>query len=91
LQQPYISGSIVLETKLVGKIQGVQIEGCLITATGELLHEIKTVYTKRFPFTLLMNTTFWLLELQTIKMTDNRLGFGKKLYWQRNPNCNNIN
>ena len=83
LEQPYVAGSIVLETSVVGKIQGIQLEGKLKEADGELLKEIKTAYLKRFPFAMLMDTKLWFLELHTIKMTDNRLGFGKKLYWRR--------
>jgi len=83
LEQPHVAGSIVLETKIIGKLQGIQLEGKLIEADGELLKEIKTAYMKRFPYALLMDTKLWFLELHTVKMTDNRLGFGKKLYWRR--------
>ncbi len=83
LQQPYVAGSILLETKMVGKLQGIQLEGRLIEAEGELLKEIKTAYIKRFPFAVLMETKLWFLELASLKMTDNQLGFGKKLYWNR--------
>jgi len=82
MQQPFVAGSIVLESKIVGKLQGIQLEGKLIEAGGELLREIKAAYMKRFPFALLMDTKLWFLELTTMKMTDNRLGFGKKLYWE---------
>jgi len=84
MQQPYVAGSVVLESKIVGNLQGIQLEGKLIEADGELLREIKTAYMKRFPFALLMDTKLWFLELTTMKMTDNLLGFGKKLYWRRN-------
>jgi hypothetical protein len=30
-----------------------------------------------------MNTTLWKLRVDYAKMTDNRLGFGKKLIWER--------
>ena len=40
-----------------------------------------TSYLKRFPFAILSNTKLWTIRLIGIKMTDNRLGFGKKLYW----------
>ncbi len=83
MTQPNVAGSIVLETKIVGKLQGIQLEGRLIEAEDELLKEIKTAYLKRFPVALLMETKLWFLELSTLKMTDNRLGFGKKLYWTR--------
>jgi len=83
MKHPFVAGSIVLETGIVGKIQGIQLEGILVEADGELLKEIKTTYLKRFPFALLMDTKLWFLEIHTMKMTDNRLGFGKKLYWRR--------
>jgi len=82
-RQPLVAGGIALETNIVGKLQGIQFEGKLIEAQGELLDEIKAAYIKRFPFAVLMDTKLWFLELQTMKMTDNRLGFGKKLYWKR--------
>lgn len=83
MQQPYVAGSIAVESTVVGKLQGIQLEGKLTEANGDLLHEIKLAYLKRFPFAILMETKLWFFELSTIKMTDNRLGFGKKLYWER--------
>ena len=83
MQQPYVAGSIVLETSIVGKLQGIQLEGKLTEADGDLLNDIKTAYMKRFPFAILLDTKLWFLELGAMKMTDNRLGFGKKLYWNR--------
>ena len=83
MQQPSVAGSIVLETSIIGKLQGIQFEGEIVEADGELLKEIKTAYMKRFPFALLMDTKLWFLELTSIKMTDNRLGFGKKLHWNK--------
>ena len=83
MKQPFVAGSIVLESKIVGKLQGIQLEGKLIEAESELLKEIKTAYLIRFPFALLMDTKLWFLELMTLKMTDNRLGFGEKIYWNK--------
>lgn len=82
-EQPLVAGSVVLETNIIGKIQGIQLEGRLIETSGELLETVKAAYLKRFPVAHLMKTTLWLLELSSLKMTDNRLGFGKKLYWKR--------
>ena len=90
IQQPHVAGSIVLESKIVGKLQGIQLEGILTEPDGELLKEIKTAYIKRFPFALLMDTQLWFLKLTSMKMTDNRLGFGKKLYWERISNAKRI-
>ncbi|MDF1546833.1 MAG: pyridoxamine 5'-phosphate oxidase family protein [Bacteroidales bacterium] len=83
LEQPLVAGSVVLETKTVGKIQGIQFTG-LLSEPNDILHKkAKKVYLKRFPYAALMKTTLWILELNFIKMTDNRLGFGKKLIWKK--------
>jgi uncharacterized protein YhbP (UPF0306 family) len=80
---PSVAGSIVLETTIVGKIQGIQFQGMLLKPENEKLDKVKKRYLHRFPIANLMDTTFWSLELTLIKMTDNRLGFGKKLFWKR--------
>jgi uncharacterized protein len=82
LQQNYVGGSVVLETSFVGKIQGIQFNGKLYRPENEILTIANNAYIKRFPFAALMNTSLWLLELSFIKMTDNRLGFGKKIIWR---------
>lgn len=78
----YVAASVVLETKAVGKIRGLQINGFMAEPEGELLKKAEKRYLKRFPYARLMETTLWLLRPNFIKMTDNRLGFGKKLIWQ---------
>jgi uncharacterized protein YhbP (UPF0306 family) len=67
----------------VGKIQGIQFSGRMEIPQGEMIEKTRNAYLKRFPFAVLMDTTLWILYADQIKMTDNRLGFGKKLIWQR--------
>ena len=76
-----VAGSVVLETMLIGKIRGIQFQGIISEPEGDLLAESKTAYLKRFPIAVLMETRLWIVRLTYIKMTDNRLGFGKKLIW----------
>jgi len=83
LKNNFVAGSIVLETSVIGKIQGIQFQGKFIKPEKEQLKTAKTHYLLRFPFATLMNTTLWVVELSHIKMTDNRLGFGKKLIWKK--------
>ena len=78
---PLIAGSVVLETIITGKIRGIQFQGIVSEPVGELLSKAKWAYLKRFPPAILMNTHFWVVKLSFIKMTDNRLGFGKKIIW----------
>jgi uncharacterized protein len=81
-QNNKIAGTVVLETSIVNKIQGVQFSGRLETPSGEIGEKIRNAYLKRFPFAVLMDTTLWILYADHLKMTDNRLGFGKKLIWE---------
>ena len=83
LQNHYVGGSVVLETSTVGKIQGIQFNGNMYLPEGDLKKKAKKSYMKRFPFAQLMKTQLWLIELDFIKLTDNRLGFGKKLIWRK--------
>ena len=79
----YVAGSIVLETNIIGKIQGIQFQGIVSEPKGEFLDRIKKAYLKRFPVAMLMDTHLWVIDLTYIKMTDNLLGFGKKLIWEK--------
>lgn len=85
LKNSRVAGSVVLETSIVNKIRGVQFTGVLQLPENEMIVKTKHAYMKRFPFTALMDTTLWILYADHIKLTDNRLGFGKKLIWERNP------
>ncbi len=73
-----VAGTVALETKTVGKIQGIQFRGEMV-----LCDEGKEFYYKAFPYARVMNPTLWKIRLDEIKMTDNTLGFGKKLIWKR--------
>jgi hypothetical protein len=83
MQNNFVSGSIVLETTFIGKIQGIQFNGNMFESVNENYKKHNIEYLKRFPFAVLNNTPLWHIELTFIKFTDNRLGFGKKLIWQK--------
>ncbi|MBK8883964.1 MAG: hypothetical protein IPN67_16760 [Bacteroidales bacterium] len=76
-----VAGSVVLETMIVGKIRGIQFQGIISEPEGDLISKTRTAYLKRFPIAALMDTRLWIVKLTLIKMTDNRMGFGKKLIW----------
>jgi uncharacterized protein YhbP (UPF0306 family) len=83
-KNPLVAGSIVLETMLIGKIRGIQFQGIISEPDGDTLDRAKSAYLKRFPIAALMDTRLWVVKLTYIKMTDNRLGFGKKIIWIHN-------
>lgn len=78
----YVSGAIALETKMVGKIRGIQFSGNLTGLKGEELKNAKNAYLKVFPIARFSRLHLWGLTPDFIKMTDNRLGFGKKMIWK---------
>ncbi len=77
-----VAGAIALETPIIGKIRGIQFTGIMREPEGDELTKVRSAYLKRFPVARLMpELHLWILAPDFIKMTDNRLGFGKKLIW----------
>ncbi len=84
LKNKIVAGSVVLETPIIGKIRGIQFQGIVYRARRGIIRKSeKDHILKRFPVAMLMDTHLWVVELTHIKMTDNRLGFGKKLVWTK--------
>lgn len=76
-RNPRVAASVVLETKIVGRVQGLQLCGTATRAD----ERAKRMYLKRFPYAALAELTLWAIEPDFMKLTDNTLGFGKKLIW----------
>ena len=77
LENKKVAIGITLETRIVGKVQGAQI--CGIAERGD--EKDKATYIKRFPYAAVAPLNIWAVEPTFIKLTDNTLGFGKKLIW----------
>ncbi len=82
-ESPLVAGSVVLETRVAGRIRGIQFQAVMSEPQGDELLLARKAYLKRFPVAILMETHLWIAELTLVKMTDNRLGFGKKLIWKK--------
>ena len=78
MQNKNVAGNILLETQSIGKIQGLQFRGEFLPFKEERL---KKLYFKKFPYALALNPTLYKIEVDFFKLTNNRLGFGKKLIW----------
>jgi hypothetical protein len=83
LKNSRIAGSVVLETSVIGKIQGIQFTGRMFFPTDDLAKKVNRKYMLKYPFATLMDTELWVIDIDFIKFTDNRLGFGKKLIWKK--------
>ena len=76
-RNPCVAASVVLETKVVGRVQGLQLCGKAERAD----EAARRAYLKRFPYAVLAELTLWAIAPDFMKFTDNTLGFGKKLIW----------
>ena len=83
LNNTAVAGTIALETRIIGKLRGVQFAGTLTEMSGSNFDAARKTYLKRFPYAapFIGSTSFWSIDVTLLKMTDNRLGFGKKIFW----------
>ena len=79
LCNPFVAGTIHRCEERISKIQGIQFQGELLKATIQQ----STIYYQRFPIAKAMVPSIWAIKLKWIKMTNNTLGFKKKIIWQR--------
>lgn len=82
INQPIVAGAIALETTMIGKIQGIQFNGTSLELDGDLYEKANHAYLKKFPIANFKKLTLWGIIPNYMKMTHNRLGFGKKLIWE---------
>lgn len=76
-----VAAAIYLETRTIGQVQGLQVLGDASLAEGDAAAEARTAYLRKFPYAIVADLTLWVLKPKSMKLTDNRLGFGKKLLW----------
>ncbi len=74
-----VAVSVVLETKVVGCIQGAQIIGQIEEASSA----DRKLYLSKFPYAMVVDLHMWRVRIDYLKLTDNTLGFGKKIIWNR--------
>jgi uncharacterized protein YhbP (UPF0306 family) len=77
---PRVAGAVYEETLLVQEIRGVQFSGTILEGASDESH---AAYLKTFPEAQKIQAPFWTLRLESVKMIDNRRGFGFKEVWTR--------
>lgn len=82
-QQATTAGTINGQPKTVALIRGIQFRGEIRLLSAEASVTPRARYNKRFPIAKTMSTPIWVIRLDELKMTDNTLGFGKKIDWIR--------
>jgi uncharacterized protein YhbP (UPF0306 family) len=82
LFNPNVSASISKDNIDYKKIQGIQLTG-VVHSIQKDLDRYTEVYSNKFPFAKNMPLSLWFLEIISVKMTDNNLGFGNKINWKK--------
>jgi uncharacterized protein len=78
-----VAGTLVSADVSIARLQGIQFTGRFFKPAEGLLYEAKKIYLHKIPAAAFMSSSFWAIEVDFLKMTDNTLGFGKKLIWER--------
>lgn len=86
LKNKLVAGTITTKVTTVAKIQGIQFTGEFIHPTKEQEVHFYNKYYIKFPFAKAKPSPIWGIQLSSVKMTDNTLGFGKKLLWAKQSN-----
>ena len=81
-RNPRVAASIVLETKVVGLVRGLQMSGVAARCADDDMSPARRAYLRRFPYAAAAQLELWTLRPTFMKLTDNRLGFGKKIIWE---------
>jgi uncharacterized protein len=90
LKNKKVAGTILPDKLIHGKVQGIQFTGVFVEPDGEVLEDARKAYYGRFPFAVAFKGQLWMVELQTVKFTDNALGFGAKLKWEKETTAESI-
>ncbi|SMY35367.1 YhbP family protein [Photobacterium andalusiense] len=78
-----IVGTIAPQPTNIFNIKGVQFKGKIKKLTNKDAEIANVDYYNKFPDAKFISAPIWEIELIMIKMTDNSLGFGKKLFWHQ--------
>ena len=78
-----LAGTIQNGVTTVAKIQGIQFTGDFLLPNELEQQQFYKIYYDKFPFAKARPSAIWGIQLNWIKMTNNTLGFGKKLFWER--------
>ncbi|MET3814110.1 hypothetical protein FHW04_001389 [Pantoea sp. AN62] len=83
MKNPQVAGTVNGQPRSVLLIKGVQYRGHIVRLSDEAEHVARSAYHKRFPIARKVSAPLWEIQLDEVKMTDNALGFGKKIAWVR--------
>jgi uncharacterized protein YhbP (UPF0306 family) len=85
MKNPSVAGTILPDKLSTFLVKGLQFEGILLDGEHPMAKNASVFYHKAKPMALAVPGEVWTVQIDSIKMTDSTLGFGKKIIWQREP------
>ena len=83
LKTPAAAGTILPDKLSTLVVKGLQFEGILLDSGHPMAKNASVFYHKTKPMALAVAGEIWTIQIDSIKMTDSTLGFGKKIMWER--------
>ncbi|MBL0356018.1 MAG: pyridoxamine 5'-phosphate oxidase family protein [Chitinophagaceae bacterium] len=84
LKNPAVAGTILPDKLNKLLVKGMQFEGFALPVDHPLTKHAAAFYYKKNPVAVAMPGEIWTIQINSIKLTDSSLGFGKKISWKRN-------
>ncbi|MBK7562649.1 MAG: hypothetical protein IPQ06_05175 [Chitinophagaceae bacterium] len=78
-----IAGTILPDKLNTVLVKGIQFEGVVLPEEHPYGSDASGQYHKKFPMALMIPGEIWIIQINSIKMTDSAIGFGKKITWNR--------
>ena len=83
MKNPAVAGTVLPDKLSTLMVKGVQFEGILLDKEHPMVKNASVFYHKTKPMALAVPGDVWTIRIDSIKMTDSTLGFGKKIKWER--------
>ena len=83
MKNPAVAGTVLPDKLSTLMVKGVQFEGILLDKEHPMVKNASVFYHKTKPMALAVPGDVWTIQIDSIKMTDSTLGFGKKIKWER--------
>lgn len=80
---PHIAGTVLPDKLSKLLVKGIQFEGMVLDIHDILMKDALSHYLKQHPLAIAIPGEIWGIQINSIKMTDSTLGFGKKITWNR--------
>jgi len=87
-EHPQIAGTILPDKLNKLQVKGIQLNGTLLPVGDVATQQASKRYHIKYPLALAMQGTVQTIRIDQLKMTDNSVGFGTKLVWEREEQLN---